>query len=203
MEPQLIQDLAIWDPIAAYGMLLQIPRVPIAMSARATFSSLSVPQPVVKGALDTTIATRTWIDNMSFDLSLPNAFSGQVFQTMYMSRLREHPGIEVRMVVYSGPKYVISINNTPISNLVNQFASRWPRGWCLYKQQQIGVDFDLIDPPTLTSPNGPPYSITLTFNGWQFLDPSLDDMGADVAAAQLRKMGFCVPDLSCLRRVDG
>lgn len=33
----------------------------------------------------------------------------------------------------------------------------------------------------------------LTFNAWQFLDPTIDEIDPEVAAECLRKMGFFVP----------
>jgi hypothetical protein len=201
MEPRAIhiQDIAIYDPIVAYGIVLGIPRVPISLNACGIFSSFAVPQLPVEGDLDTTIAQRTWIDNITYSLDQPNVFSGNIFKTLYDAQLKQHPGISTRVTVQSGPRYLVSPQYTPIENFVNMFASRYPAGWPLYKLQSIQVDFLLTTPPPSVSPNGPPYNVTMTFNGWQFLDHTLDELCREDAAACLKKMGFWVPDVACVR----
>lgn len=201
MEPkaQFVQDLAIHDPIAAYGIVLGIPRIPISVNAQAIFSSFAVPQVPVEGDLDTTIAQRTWIDNITYSLQQPNVFSGNIFKTLYDAMLKQQPGLSVRVTVHSGPRYLVSPAFTPLENFAFMFAARWPMGWPLYKQQSIKVEFLLTQPPPSVEPNAPPYNITMTFNGWQFLDYTIDEMSADKAADCLRKMGFWVPDVACLR----
>lgn len=202
MEPRQlnIQDIAIWDPVAAYGILLQIPRVPIQMNATAVFSSFAVPQIPIEGDLDTTIAQRTWIDKIDYSLQQPNVFFGNVFKTLYDAMLKAQPGISARITVHSGPRYLVSPQFTPLESIGNLIAPRWPAGWPLFKQQSIKVEYLLTQPQPSVSPNGPPYNVTLTFTGWQFLDHTLDEMSADDAAARLRKMGFWVPPVDGVRQ---
>jgi hypothetical protein len=193
-KPQYIQDLAIIDPIAAYGIVLGIPRIPISINASGSFSNILPEQGPIDAGLDTTIAQRTWIDNMQYDVQQPNVFAGNIFKTLYDACLRQVPGIGIRCTVHSGPRYLVSPNFTPLNNFVNLMASRWPAGWPLYKQQNIEVEFILLqNPPFPTDVNLPPYNITLTFNGWQFLDHTVDEISVDVAACKLREMGIWVP----------
>jgi len=201
MEPKAlnIQELAIYDPVAAYGIVLGIPRIPISMNAAAIFSSFAVPQIPVEGDLDTTIAQRTWIDNISYSLAQPNVFSGNVFKTLYDAMLKAAPGVSVQVAVHSGPRYLVSPQYTPLENFAPLLLQRYPAGWPLFKQQSIKVNFMLTAPPPSVQPNGPPYVVTMTFNGWQFLDHTLDEMSADKAAACLKSMGFFVPDTACVR----
>jgi hypothetical protein len=195
VEPRYpdIQNLALLDPIAAYGIVLGIPRIPISINASGTFSSFAVPQPAIEAALDTTIAQRTWIDNIQYSLQQPNVFQGSVFKTLYDAMLKAQPGISVRCTVHSGPRYLVSPEPTPLENFVNLLASRWPSGWPLFKQQNIQVEYTLTQSPPSSGPNAPPYNVTLTFNGWQFLDHTVDEISVDVAAQKLRDLGFCVP----------
>ena len=68
MEPRatFIQDLAICDPVAAYGILMGVPRIPISMNCDGDLLVVRrSQQPVHEGDLDTTIAQRTWIDNIA------------------------------------------------------------------------------------------------------------------------------------------
>jgi hypothetical protein len=192
-KPQYIQDLAVMDPIAAYGIVLGIPRIPISINASGAFSSFALNQLPIEAGLDTTIAQRTWIDNLQYDLQQPNVFAGNIFKTLYDAMLRQAPGIAVRCTVHSGPRYLVSPKFTPINNFVNLISSRWVSGWPLFKQQNIEVEFLLTQAPPSIAPNGPPYNVTLTFNGWQFLDHTVDEISVDVAACKLRDLGFWVP----------
>lgn len=198
-KPLNIQELAIHDPVAAYGIVLGIPRIPISMNASALFSSFAVPQLPVEGDLDTTIAQRTWIDNVTYSLAQPNVFSGNVFKTLYDSQLKQAPGVSIQIAVHSGPRYLVSPQYTPLENFSDVFTRRWPAGWPLFKQQSIKVNFMLTQPPPSVQPNGPPYIVTMTFSGWQFLDHTLDELDANKAAECLKKMGFFVPDTACVR----
>jgi hypothetical protein len=192
-KPEFIQEIAAVDPIAAYGIVLGVPRIPIAFNAQGTFNSFALGQLPLNAALDATIAQRTWIDNIQYDLQQPNVFSGNIFKTLYDANLRFAPGVSVLVTVHSGPKYLVAPNFTPLNNLVNLLASRWPAGWPLFKQQSILVQMQLTQAPPGTGGNGPPYVVTITFNGWQFLDHTVDEIAVDVAACELRKMGFWVP----------
>lgn len=202
MQPQAerIQDMALYDPVAAYGMALGIPRVPISMNCQAVFSSFAVPQPPINGDLDTTIATRTWVDQIAYSLQQPNVFSGNVFKTLYDAMLKQQPGISIQIAVHSGPRYLVSPAYTPIENFAYMFAARWPAGWPLFKQQSIKTSFLLTQPPPSIEPSSPPYSCVLTFSGWQFLDQTLDALSANDAAAQLTKMGFWLPNNAAVVR---
>jgi hypothetical protein len=200
MEPKavFIQDIAMVDPIAAYGIILGIPRIPISFNASGSFSTFDLGELPIEAGLDTTIAQRTWIDNMQYSLQQPNVFAGSVFKTLYDAMLKAQTGISIRCTVHSGPRYLVSPNFTPLENFVNLISSRWPAGWPLFKQQNIQVEFMLTQSPPSSDVNGPPYNVTLTFNGWQFLDHTVDEISVDVAASKLRELGFFVPKaVSC------
>lgn len=195
MEPKVwdIEKLAIYDPIAAYGILRNSPRIPISFNAAATFSSFAVPQNFVVGNLDSTVAQRTWIDNVEYDLQIPNAFAGSVFKTSFDDNLRRNPGISVQVVVLSGPRYVVSPAFTPINNFTQEFSRRWPAGWPLMKQQSINVNFLLVNPPGGTGSTATPMTCTLTFNGWQFEDWTIDEISTGDARAALIDAGVLDP----------
>jgi hypothetical protein len=195
MQPkaQGIQDIAAFDPIAAYGIILGVPRIPITINASGSFSSFALNQDPIEAGLDTTIAQRTWISNVQYSLQQPNVFNGSVFKTLSDMCLRASTGIGVRLTVHSGPRYLVSPKFTPLECFAAQFKSEWPAGWPLFKQQNIEVEFQLTQSPPTSGQNGPPYNCTLSFNGWQFLDHTVDEIDVDVAAAELRKLGFWVP----------
>ena len=223
MEPRAVdlEELAIVDPVAAYGLLLGIPRVPYTTSMSATFdpmfltgkpvtppgsSTIYTPLPIKATLPADDIAQRTWIDNITYDLQCPNVFGDQVFKPMFDAYLKQSPGISVFLEVLAGPKYVLSNGNIPLENLVNLIRSdRWPAGWPLYKQQTIMGLFYL----TQTPGNVPafigeevksqgPYTVTLSFNCWQFLDHRIDEMSPNVCAQKLRDAGIlCTNPVNC------
>jgi hypothetical protein len=192
-----LQDLALYDPIAALGILLHIPRLPISMNCVASFTSFDTGQMPIEGDLDTTIVQRMWIDNIAYSLQQPNVFAGNIGKPDYDYKLKQQPGIAVQVQVLGGPRYFVSPAYTPLENFSNLFSMRWPAGWLLYKFQSIKTFFQLTQAPPSTSPNGPPYNVTLTFNGWQFEDHTLEDCGQEAAAKRLREMGFCIPEQVC------
>ena len=195
MQPQPIdiKTLAIYDPIAAYGILLGIPRVPIWMNAAVSFTTFTPEQIPLEAALDTTLAYRTWIDNITYSILPQGQFQGNVFQTQYAAYLRTGTGVSVRTEVLAGPKYIVSQQFTPLENYAYQFGARYPAGWPLFKQQQINHEFMLTAIPGGSATNLTSYDVTVTYAGWQFLDPSLDEMDASKARECLRNSGIDVP----------
>jgi len=192
MEPKAvgILDIALWDPIAAYGIITGMPRIPVQMNCTASFNSFSLDQIPVEGDLDTTICNRVWISRIDYSLALPNVFAGNIFKTLSDAMLRVgQPGVGVKCTVHGGPRYTITPNFTPLENFTNVITDMWPAGWPLYRNQSIKTEFVLTGSPPSTAPNVPPYNITVTFTGWQFLDPTIDEMSVDDARARLHKMG--------------
>jgi hypothetical protein len=196
MQPEAfdLTKLALYDPIAAYGILLGIPRVPIIMNSSVSFTTFTTEQIPIEAALDTTLAYRTWIDTVTYSVNPQGQFQGNVFQTTYAGYLRFATGISVRAEVLAGPKYIISQQFTPLENYCFQFAARYPAGWPLFKQQQINHEFMLTAVPGGSTTNLTSYDVTLTYAGWQFLDPSLDEMDASEARECLRNSGINVPE---------
>jgi len=187
-------------------MFLGIPRAPISFNISTQFSSLSVspPQPSQEGDIDTTIATRTWIDNIEYSLQVPSIFPDQIFKPQFDAYLKHSPGINVQLTVLGGPRYVVCPSFTPLENLAPLFsAARWPAGWPLFKAQTVKAMFALTQSPGGAPSNLGPYNVTLTLNGWQFLDVSLDEISPQFAASQLRKAGFCLPRVHCYVPPDG
>lgn len=193
MEPTPVDiaRLALYDPIAAYGLMLGIKRLPIHLPVAATFSSFTVPQAPIVGDLAVTIANRTWIQKINYSLSQPNEFAGNIFKPLYDACLKYHPGISVQVAILGGPRYVTAPAFVPLENVADLIDPSWPAGWVLQKQQSIQVQFQLTDPPSTTSPNGPPYTVNMTFTGWQFEDPRMDDVSHEDAIAALQEAGIC------------
>lgn len=201
MQPHAfdIEKLALTDPVAAYGRLLGIPTAPVTFNTVVSFSSFALNQIPLQQGLDTTIAFRTWIDNLTFTVATPGLFVGNIFQTLFLSQLKKSTGVSIQVIVHSGPKYLVSEQFTPLENFVNEFASRWPAGWPLYKQQNILTNFMLTQVPSGDDSNIESYDITLSWNGWQFLDHTLDEMDGPMAACKLKEYGFNIPEI-CMRR---
>lgn len=194
MQPrsEKIAELAEVDPIAAYGILMGVPRIPIIMNMVANFTSFAVPQTPVVAALDQMVQQRTWIDSIKHSILVPNTFAGNVFKTVYDSNLLEAPGVSLQLLVMGGPKYYICPTYTPLENVVDLIHQQWPAGWPIYKQQALQGTFQLTQ-----SQPGDTMTVTLSFRGWQFLDPSVEEIPADTCARRLRNAGYFVPGNLC------
>lgn len=186
-----LKELAIMDPVAALGRVLGLQTRPVSLNAIASFSSLAIGQIPVRVPLDQVITKRTWIDCLSFDLQLPNAFVGNIFLPQAIATLKAGPGVSVRTTVMSGPRYLVSDTYTPIENYVNLIKPDWGTGWQVYKFQQIFTEFMLTAIPFNDPSNTPPYNVTLTYNGWQFDDSGCDEISCDGAIQELIKRGVC------------
>lgn len=205
MEPHFfdIELLARYDPVAALGVHLGIPRVPLAMNSGVTFSSFAIGAQPLEKALDTTIDRRTWIDNITFSLDLPNVFAGNILKPQFDGWLKEHPGVSVSLEVLAGPKQLFSIAPIPLENLAALVTKRWVAGWQLFKLQTINVEYTLTSSPPATEPNGPPYNVTITFGAWQFEDYTLDEITPKEAVDRLRADGINIPKGACARALAG
>lgn len=188
-----LRKLALVDPIAAYGFLVGMRRLPVSINVTGTFPTNTVGLQV-EGSFDTQIDTRTWIRNIAFTLDQPSSFAASIFQAQFLKFLKEVSGVSARIEVASGPRYIEALHLTPLENLVNIFDNDWPNGWCIQKLQTVGVTFQL----TRAQPSVP-YNVVLTFNGWQFGDPQIDDISLSHAIACLRKAGIDVPEQCCSR----
>jgi len=192
-----IRDLAMVDPVSAYGVLMGVPRVPFTANMVASFSSLTVGGVPVPASLDQEIYQRTWIEKFQYQLLMPNAFPGQILKTAWDAYLKWAPNcVSAQFIIQGGPKYYANPTFTPLENFVDVFNTSWPRGWPIYKFQSMQGLFVLTAIPG--GANFPPLTVTVTLTGWQFLDPSVEEIPADACARRLRAAGFCVPgDLSC------
>lgn len=189
-----LQELALTDPVAAYGRLLGLQTRPVTLNVQASFSSFALNQIPISQPLDQIISRRTWVDNLTFELQLPNAFVGNILLPDALMKMKASPGVSVRTTVMSGPRYLITDTFTPLENFVNVISSRWQAGWQIYKNQQVKTDFMLTAIPFNDPSNTPPYVVTLTYNGWQFDDMSLtmDEISCDQAQNELCAAGVLV-----------
>ncbi len=189
-----ICDLAFWNPRAALGLIMGIPRVPIAMNAVVQFNSPATNATPLIGALDTTITQETWIQKVNYSIIQPNSFPGNVFKPQHDYYFKFSSGINVQMEINSGPRYVTNIEPTPIEDIADLLCCNWPSGWPLFCEQSLRVFFTLSQPPPST-----PLIVTLTLLGWQFIDKCIDRISDEYARAELRKLGINSPSLDALR----
>ena len=190
-----IMDMALWNPRAALGIIMGIPRVPITMNAVAQFNSPATDATPIIGALDTTITQETWIQRMNYSIIQPNAFQGNIFKSQSDYYFKFASGINISMEINSGPRYVTSIEPTPIENAADLLACNWPSGWPLFCEQSLRVFFTLSQsPPTV------PLIVTLSFLGWQFIDKCIEQMSDEFARCKLRELGIFSPSLGLFRR---
>ncbi len=190
-----IRNLALYAPKIAYGMVVGVPRVPFIADIPLQFSSSTVNAPPVVQSFQNNLTQDTLIERISYNLFQQNSFPGSPFQSLYFNQLKQsgQTGIGVQMDVYGGPKYSVNGAFTDLGNLIDVFAMVWPSGWPLFKQSNVKVSAVLLQTPVSV-----PFSATLSFLGWQFLDKTLDDLSNDEARVRLNKLGIATPDISSL-----
>lgn len=195
IRTQDVQDLALWAPRLAYGLIVGVPRVPVVEDITIQFSSSTVNAPPVVQNLQNNLTQDTVIERVSYNLFQQNSFPGSPFQSLYFNQLKQSgaTGVGVQMQVFGGPKYIVSNQFVDLGNLADVFAIAWPNGWPLPKQSNVKVSAILTQTPVSV-----PFNIVITLLGWQMLDKTIDDLSDQEARVRLRKLGLKSPDLAVL-----
>ena len=183
-----------WDPIAAYASLLHVPRYPVTLTCRATFTNAEddeVQNLAPVEAVSEVVHQRTWLDRVDFSLQTNNQ-QGSPLGSLFQTSLKASPGLLTKVSVEPEPRYVVAGKMTPLENFVNGIADRWPRGWILYRTQFIRMIFTLTQEPGGGITPSNPYVVTVTFTGWQYIDPTVNKVDAGEARSLLRSMGLKV-----------
>ena len=192
-----IKNLALYAPRVALAYVLGVPRVPFLDDLTIVFSASTVNAPPVIASFQNNLSQDTVIERVTFGLFQQNSFPGSPFQSLYFNQLKQSGlvGVGLNMAVFGGPKYLVNNSDsfTDIGNFFDVFAVTWPEGWPLYKQSNVKVSAVLTQTPVSV-----PFTVNITFTGFQFLDKVMDDMSDDEARRRLRKLGFESPDLEAL-----
>lgn len=188
-----IQQLALYAPRMAYGLIAGVPRVPFIGDFLAQFTSSTVLAPPIVSSLQNNLTQDTLIEKVAFSLYQPNSFAGNPLQSLFQSQLKMCTGVGVMVAVYGGPKYTLNDVFSPLENIADVTAITWPQGWPLYKQSNVKMSFVLTQTPTSV-----PYDVNVTLLGWQWLDKCMDDMSDAEARCRLNKLGIETPDLRTL-----
>lgn len=205
MEPKgnpTIEHMAAHDPVAALAMALHVQRVPYSWTITGQFSTLDNFEETVAANQQEPLSQRTWIESIEYNILLPNVFTGQVLKSLSDAALRYSTGVIARLWCYDGPKYVIAQDFTPLENLLSNVEMRWPAGWRLEKNAALKADLQLTQAPYASDSNIGPMIVNITFNGFQFFDPFIDQVPPFIAAQALREAGYCLPDVGvCAAKV--
>ncbi len=188
-----LKEMALTDPVRAYMLLRGYTGRPVSLSTTLTFSSFALNQNPIVEPLDNQNERRTWIDNVTYSISLPNAQVGNIFYPQSVNEMKASTGISTKFEIMAGPRYVMNSSFMPLENWVNQAASRWQAGWQLFKNQQIKTTATLTAIPYNDASTTPPMVVTISFNGWQFDDMQCDDMSCEDAQEGLVQIGYLVP----------
>jgi hypothetical protein len=186
-----IRNLALYAPRIAYGMIAGVPRVPFLADIPIQFTSSAVDAPAIIASFDNNLVSDTIIEKVAFTLFQQNSFPGSPFQSLYFNQLKGQTGVGVKLDVYGGPKYAISDGPVDLANLFDVMSMMWPSGWPLYKQSNVKIAAVLFQTPVSV-----PFDVHILFQGWQFLDKSLEDLADSDARCRLRKLGIESPDLA-------
>jgi len=161
------------------------------------FSASTVNAPPVVASFQNNLSQDTIVQRVTFGLFQQNSFPGSPFQSLYFNQLKQSgvTGVGINMAVFGGPKYLVNNSDsfTDLGNFFDVFAVTWPEGWPLAKQSNVKVSAVLTQTPVSV-----PFTVNVTFTGFQFLDKVMDDLSDEEARDRLRKLGFESPDLSTL-----
>lgn len=195
-----IGDLSIWD-LAQYSPQLALARAqgvqlaPYVLNIRSAFNDATpTTNPAsfdgaTSNSGNVSISQPSIIDEITYSITAPSAFTGNVFKSMSDFFYERESGIEATLIVDGAPRYAIAPYFTPIENLLSSLAEGWPVGWVLGYTQSILMQFQQKIPvPTF------PTNITVTFRIWQPV--GTDDfqmMSASEARVKLAQLGIAQP----------
>jgi hypothetical protein len=190
-----VRALALYAPKMAYGLVIGVPRVPFVVDIPFQFSSSVVGAIPIVNSFKNNLTQDTVIQRVSYNLFQQNSFPGSPFQSLYFNQLKQSgkTGVGIQLDVYGGPKYATSDSFVDVGNFFDVLAMTWPGGWVLFKQSNVKISAILTETPVSV-----PFQMTLSFQGFQLLDKSVDDLADDECRRRLRKLGIESPDLSVL-----
>lgn len=195
--PMMIADLAVTNPKVAYALVLGVPRAPILLNLHASFAT-GAPNTPIEADL-ATLTDDVWIRDVVYTVQRPNAYLGNILKEQSDFYNQAIPGVSVKIIAGTGPKYLLSPDFVPLQNLAAIFERDWKGGWTLDAYSILHAEFVLTK--TLFDAPGNseiPYDVDITFHGIQFFDRFLQKITDQDARDCLRKMGFWVPDLQCV-----
>lgn len=190
-----IEDVAATDPVMALAMALRIPKVPYGWTIQGIFQSTTDFEGIVEAYQEQPLAQRTWIEDVKFSIWLPNQFDGQVLTTLSTAMLLAQTGVLCQLWSYDAPKYIIA-PFTPLETLFSTpfggTRKSWMSGWRIERQGALKADLQLQQSPAGASDNVGPMTVNITFQGWQFFDPYIDEVTPEEATCVLRDSGYAV-----------
>lgn len=189
-----IVRMAAVSPRSALAELTGAVRAPFLFSVTATFATTT--QEFTEGDMDATIlGADTWIEDLVFDVQVPSAFAGNVFQSLYQFFYNKTNGIAVEIKVLGSPRYDVAQAPVPLTNAADFIGSeRWPDGWLLTRNEGVHMRFV----PLVVLPNAP-VTITTTFRGWQYICPDLEAISLDLVWDKLKGLGLDVDQIKLAR----
>lgn len=134
-------EIARWDKPLAYA-LYQMGTVgdqpPIApaieltggwemLDIAATWSAGTANQNV-PGQVSGITETDLWVKDVVYTVQRPNAFAGSILKAQSDHYNKLNPNINVQLVINSYCRYLISVDYTPLENIVTKFSCVCPQG---------------------------------------------------------------------------
>lgn len=189
-----IARMAALSPRSALAELTGAVQAPYLFSVPATFESGS--QEFADGSMDATIlGADTWVTGVVFDIQVPSAFPGDVFQSLYEFLYNKTSGLAVEIKVTGSPRYDVVQNPAPLSNAADFIGGQhWPCGWLLLRSNGVQMRFT----PLVPLPNTP-LTVTATFRGWQYLCQDIDSMPIDEVFKRLAALGLDAENIKLAR----
>lgn len=184
--------LATRSPRAAWAELTGAIKAPFTPSVKAIFESST--QEVASGDMNTTVmGADTFVTGVVFDIQVPGNFSGNVWKSLQDFFYNKTSGILCKLNVTGAPRYTVTPDFTPLSNLLDFVPfKQFPEGWLITREQGLHMDFT----PQSPLPSGVgPITITATFQGLQYVCADIDRMPLSQVYENLKSVGYDVTQL--------
>jgi hypothetical protein len=202
MRGGTIADIASYDPVFALALAMQIPQVPYSWTLTGVLNDTTDLNTPFEALQQEPLAQRTWVRDIAWSINLPNFFNQQVLSTLATAMYRASTGVQAQVWAWDAPKYIIA-PYSPLETLFPNLVARWAHGWRLERLTALKADLLLTQAPAGATSNVGPLTVNITFNGFQFFDPYIDEVPPGEARCVLEKAGFPVgPSVySCIQGV--
>lgn len=82
----------------------------------------------VPGQVSGIVETDLWVKDVVYTVQRPNAFAGSIFKSLSDEMNKRNPNINIQLVINSYCRYLISVDYTPLENVIQKFSCVCPQG---------------------------------------------------------------------------
>ncbi len=110
------------------------------LDVAATWTTQAANQSVV-GQVSGIVETDLWVKEVVYTVQRPNAFAGNILKSLSDEMNKLNPNINLQLVINSYCRYLISVDYTPLENVITKFSCVCPQGIVLSCGATIQANF--------------------------------------------------------------